>query len=433
MIAEIETDKATIDFSHQDDGFLAKIIQPAGSEDIHVGTILALMVEDAKDIAEVQASAAPAKTPSPAAPAVLPPAAPLPSTFPAAAPAAPLAQHEALPSARILMANLGVDPAALRNRGTGKAGRITKGDVQAFVSGASPIAPGAQAVHAASPAALAVATVAAPAAAAAAPSAPTPASAVAADFGRYTDSKPSNVRKVIASRLTESKARIPHEYAVMDCRIDALLKLRAQVRGAREQAVARVCARTAPSPSSTPPPPLQLKAAGVAVSVNDMVVKAVAKAMVDVPEVNRFFDVKAGVVRAGSAAGVDVCVAVATDGGLITPIVKAADRLGLFGINEAVKDLATRARAGEAGARARCEWQQRPPLPLPSPPPPPPLAGKLQPAEFQGGAFTISNLGAVATAPPSFPCRAACATSAPPPRRPPARSQACLASTSSRQ
>ena len=237
VIAEIETDKATIDFSHQDDGFLAKIIQPAGSEDIHVGTVLALMVEDAKDIAEVQASAAPAKAPSPAAPAVSPPAAPVapaPSTSPAAAPAAPLAQHEALPSARILMANLGVDPAALRNRGTGKAGRITKGDVQAFVSGTGSIAAGAPAVHAASPVAHAAAAAAAPAAPAA-PSAPAPASALAADFGRYTDSKPSNVRKVIASRLTESKARIPHEYAVMDCRIDALLKLRAQVRGAREQ------------------------------------------------------------------------------------------------------------------------------------------------------------------------------------------------------
>ena len=110
---------------------------------------------------------------------------------------------------------------------------------------------------------------------------------------------------------------------------------------------------------------LQLKSAGVVVSVNDMVVKAAAKSMVDVPEVNRQFDVKAGVVRAGAATGgVDICVAVATDGGLITPIVKSADRLGLFGINEAIKDLATRARAG-----------------------------KLQPAEFQGGAFTISNLG----------------------------------------
>jgi pyruvate dehydrogenase E2 component (dihydrolipoamide acetyltransferase) len=103
---------------------------------------------------------------------------------------------------------------------------------------------------------------------------------------------------------------------------------------------------------------LQLKALGVNISVNDMIIKACAKAMVDVPEVNRFYDAKADAVRAYTG-GADICVAVATDGGLITPIVKSADRLGLFAINEAVKDLASRARAGEFFARII--WE-KPPL-----------------------------------------------------------------------
>lgn len=141
------------------------------------------------------------------------------------------------------------------------------------------------------------------------------------------------MRRIIASRLAEAKAGIPHQYAVMDCRIDALMALRGQ-----------------------------LKDAGVVVSVNDMIVKAAAKALRDVPEANCYYDGAADAVR--HCAGVDVSVAVATDGGLITPIVKGADALGLAGIGERVKELAGRARAN-----------------------------RLKPEEFQGGSFTISNLG----------------------------------------
>jgi len=138
---------------------------------------------------------------------------------------------------------------------------------------------------------------------------------------------------VIAARLTESKAGIPHSYATIDCNIDALTALRAK-----------------------------LKDSGINVSVNDMVIAAAARALRAVPEANAYFDAKAGrVVGNGS---VDVSVAVATDGGLITPIVKGADALSLTAINGAVKDLAARARAG-----------------------------KLKPEEFIGGSFTISNLG----------------------------------------
>ncbi len=149
----------------------------------------------------------------------------------------------------------------------------------------------------------------------------------------HRDVKPSTIRKVIAARLTESKARIPHAYATMDCNLDALTALRAR-----------------------------LKDAGVNVSVNDMVIAAAARALRAVPEANAYYDAKRDAIVANGS--VDVSVAVATEGGLITPIVKGADALGLAGINAAVKDLAARARAG-----------------------------KLKPEEFQGGSFTISNLG----------------------------------------
>jgi len=227
-------------------------------------------------------------------------------------------------------------------------------------------APAARAASAATAAPAPVAAPAAPAASAAAPSvafsgaalpasaggwalgpapkAPAPATpaSLAAAFpnlgytrpgAAYADTKPSQVRKVIAARLTESKAGVPHQYAVMDVQLDALLALRAT-----------------------------LKAAGVTVSVNDMVIKAAAKALRDVPEANCFYDSRTDSVQ--RSAGVDVSVAVATEGGLITPIVKGADALGLTAINGKVKELAGRARLN-----------------------------KLKPEEFQGGTFTISNLG----------------------------------------
>lgn len=151
--------------------------------------------------------------------------------------------------------------------------------------------------------------------------------------GAFTEKKPSTMRKVIASRLAESKALNPHTYAIMDCRIDGLLALRKK-----------------------------LKDVGVAVSVNDMVIKAAAVALRTVPEANASFDVASHSVRTN--ASVDISVAVATEGGLITPIIKDADHKGLQAINDAVKDLAGRARVG-----------------------------KLLPTEYQGGTFTISNLG----------------------------------------
>jgi pyruvate dehydrogenase E2 component (dihydrolipoamide acetyltransferase) len=335
---------------------------------------VAVVVEEAADVAAVQAIpwsagvAQPAVAPAPAA-------APAASPAPAAAAVegghgsadavSALPTHRIMPAARALLAAAASHGGAsmtqlqplLSGGGSGKGGRITKTDALAVLGKAdaptpAPAAGAAQHAAAPAPAPAAAAAVAAPTGVAAvsssaagwsvgpAPKAPTVSPAEVAAIttavpprGKFTDVKASQVRRVIAARLTESKAGVPHAYAVLDCRIDALLALRNT-----------------------------LKAAGVTVSVNDMVVKAAAKALADVPEANCFYDVKTDTVRPNP--GVDVSVAVATEGGLITPIVKGADKLGLVGINERVKDLASRARAN-----------------------------RLKPEEFQGGSFTISNLG----------------------------------------
>jgi pyruvate dehydrogenase E2 component (dihydrolipoamide acetyltransferase) len=173
---------------------------------------------------------------------------------------------------------------------------------------------------------------------AAAPSAQ-PAAAVTSSAGGaqsvgYTDIPNNNIRKVIAKRLTESKVTVPHAYTTMECNIDAILDLRKVLK----------------------------KEFDLNISVNDLVIRAAALALRDVPEANARWDAKAGAARTN--AQVDISVAVATPTGLITPIVFGADRRGVRDINSAVKDLATRAKEG-----------------------------KLKPEEFQGGTFTISNLG----------------------------------------
>lgn len=150
----------------------------------------------------------------------------------------------------------------------------------------------------------------------------------------YTDTPSSNMRKVIAKRLTASKAEVPHLYASIECEIDAMLAFRSALK----------------------------RDMGVTVSVNDLVIKAAALALRDVPEANAQWSTATQSIRSGRA--VDISVAVATPTGLITPIVTGADKRGLDSINSTVKDLATRARDG-----------------------------KLKPEEYQGGSFTISNLG----------------------------------------
>ena len=244
--------QATVDFQFQDDAYLAKILVPAGAEDVAVGAPLALVVDSAADVAAVRAGTYSTTAAAPAAPA---PAAAAPAAV-APAPAAPvhaassgaaatdaaltLPASAAFPSARLLMAAHAIDPAGIA--GSGKGGRITKGDVLGFIAAAIGRAPtrAAPVVAAAAASAPAVTATAPP------PRAAPPAAAAAQRppglGGSFTDTKPSSVRKVIAARLTESKAKVPHAYSVMECRIDALLALRAT-----------------------------LKSAGVAVSVNDMV------------------------------------------------------------------------------------------------------------------------------------------------------------------
>jgi pyruvate dehydrogenase E2 component (dihydrolipoamide acetyltransferase) len=242
-----------------------------------VGTPLALVVEDKADLAEVAAAdysaaiaaaggAAAAAAPAAVAPAAAAAAASHSSASSAAAVGA-LPSTAVFPSARLLMANHHVDPAPLVARGgSGKGGRITKADVLLHLGKIDAAAVGAPVKAAPAPAPAAAKPAAAPAAAAApkpAPSAPVSFAVPERAGGTHTDVKPSTVRRVIAARLTESKAGIPHQYAIMDCRIDALMKLRAT-----------------------------LKDAGVTVSVNDMVIKAAAKALRDVPEVNCFYEPK---------------------------------------------------------------------------------------------------------------------------------------------
>lgn len=261
--------------------FLCHLPRCAGSDDVAVGAPLALVVENKADIAAVQAgdysaamaaflggSAAPAAAaPAPAAAAA---AAPAPSAASSSADVASsieaLDATDVFPSARLLMAQHGVNPGPLAGKGSGKGGRITKGDVLVHmgkIDKSAVSAPSSSSAAAPAPAPAAAPKAAAAPAPVAAKAAPVVFAAVEREGGTYKDTKPSTVRKVIASRLTESKAKVPHQYALMECRLDALMKLRAT-----------------------------LAESGVKVSVNDMVIKAASKALRDVPEANCYYEPK---------------------------------------------------------------------------------------------------------------------------------------------
>ena len=298
--------------------FVAQLIGEPGTE-YPVGAPLLLVVDSA---AEVSTARMPAGAGASAA------AAPAPSTAPAvaAAGAGGGAAPARTPSIAFKHGARDVINAEIGRVGSGGA---VGGGAAATASTAGVRSSSSSSSSSAAAAAPAPTPVAAPVAAATSGAPPHSRAG-----GSFTDVKASGVRKVIAARLSESKATIPHAYAAIDCNLDALLALRTK-----------------------------LKAVGVSVSVNDLVIAAAARALKAVPEANAYYDAKADAVRENK--GVDVSVAVATDGGLITPIVKGADGLGLTGISSKVKDLAGRARAG-----------------------------KLKPEEYQGGSFTISNLGA---------------------------------------
>jgi pyruvate dehydrogenase E2 component (dihydrolipoamide acetyltransferase) len=325
VICEIETDKATMEVEAVDEGKIGQIVVPEGAEGVAVNAVIAILLEEGETA--VPAGAAPAPAPKPAA-AAAPPAAPklAPAgqapAAPAPAAAAPAAKPAAAPAggrifasplAKRIAAEKGLDLS--RITGSGPNGRIVKADVESAKPGA--------------------ATVAAPAPAAAPRVAPPSGGQPVFVAPGDTRVPHTSIRKVIARRMLESKQTVPHFYLTVDLEIDALLAARQAINAVAEKK-------------------------GTKVSVNDMVIKACAKALRDHPECNASWT-EDEMIQYGA---VDISVAVATDRGLITPIVRNADMKGLGQIASEMKDLAARAKVG-----------------------------KLKLDEFQGGGFTISNLG----------------------------------------
>ncbi|MBV8188108.1 MAG: pyruvate dehydrogenase complex dihydrolipoamide acetyltransferase [Alphaproteobacteria bacterium] len=322
VICEIETDKATMEVEAVDEGKIGQIVVPEGAEGVKVNAVIAVLLEDGET--EVPAIAAPAPTSAPkpapaaagpAAPsAAKPAAAPAPSaSVPAAKPAPASTGNRifASPLAKRIAAEKGIDLSAIK--GSGPHGRIIKADVEH----AKPVAaPAPKPAPAAKPA-----------------PAPTPQPVFVAPGDSRVPH--TSIRKVIARRMLESKQTVPHFYLTVDLEIDALLAARQAINAVAEKK-------------------------GTKVSVNDMMIKACAKALRDHPECNASWT-EDEMIQYGA---VDIAVAVATDRGLITPIVRSADMKGLAQIASEMKDLAGRAKIG-----------------------------KLKLEEFQGGGFTISNLG----------------------------------------
>jgi len=318
VIAEIETDKATMELEAEQAGTIGRILAAVGAT-VAVGAPIVLLLGDGEQAADLGDDAAAETREAPLAAAQPTPVAAEPAAV-AAEPAAKVAAQPASagpgagagasprrppssPLARRLAREQGLEIEGLN--GSGPRGRVVRIDIEA-----------AAAVQPAPSAATAIAK-------------PAPARPVNQPF---VEIPLTNMRKVIARRLAESKATVPHFYLEVDCEIDALLELRARLNAEGEYRL----------------------------SVNDFVIKAAALALRQVPEANTAWTEDAIL----QFEDVDISVAVATDGGLLTPIVRQADTAALSGISARVKTLAERARAGQ-----------------------------LQPAEYQGGSFTISNLG----------------------------------------
>ena len=332
IIAEIETDKATMEVEAVDEGIVGKIVVPEGTEGVPVNTVIAVLLEEGESAADIGDTAAPAPAPA-AAPAEAAAEAPAP-----AAPSQALVVDNgsgmmatggrifASPLARRIAADKGFDLSQIK--GTGPKGRIVKADVEAFQPAA------------AAPAAAAAATAAeAPAPKAAAPAAATGPSTdqvlkmyADRDFEEVTL---DGMRKTIAARLTEAKQSIPHFYLRRDIQLDTLLEVRNTFNA-------------------------KLEKSGTKLSVNDFIIKACAMALLRVPDANAVW---AG-DRVLKFKAADVAVAVAIEGGLFTPVIRDANGKGLAELSSEMKDLAGRARER-----------------------------KLAPHEYQGGSFAISNLG----------------------------------------
>ena len=299
IIAEVETDKATMEIEAVDEGVLGRILVAEGAEGVAINTPIAVLVGEGEDAAAAPPQPAGNGAPPSSAAAPAPPSPP--------PPAAPEGRIFASPLAKRMAAQAGIELAALS--GSGPRGRVVKRDIEAALDARAAAPP--QPPDPAAP-----------------PAAPAPAPPAGA-----VEIPNSGMRKTIARRLAESKRTIPHFYLTVDCEIDALLKTRAD---------------------------LNARSDAYRLSVNDFVVRAAALALRKVPEANAAWTDAATLRR----TTVDVAVAVAVEGGLVTPVVRGADNKGLAEISAEMADFAARARAG-----------------------------KLLPEEYQGGGFSISNLG----------------------------------------
>ena len=308
VIAEIETDKATMEVEAVDEGVLGKILVPDGTAGVKVNDPIAVLVEDGK-------AAESAPVPAPPKPAAAAPA-PIVPKPPVANGHASDERLFASPLARRMAQQAGIDLHAVK--GSGPGGRIVRADIDAFQKPAS--AP--EESHAP----------------AQAPQPPAPRAAPAEITAPHDRLPLSGVKRVTARRLTEAKQTIPHFYVTVDVELDALLKLRVDLN--------------AKSPKDG--------AGAFKLSVNDLLIKACAVALRRVPKVNASWSDDAII----QYHNVDIAVAVSIPDGLITPIIRQADRKGLAAISTEAKALIERARAG-----------------------------KLKPEEFQGGSFSISNMG----------------------------------------
>jgi pyruvate dehydrogenase E2 component (dihydrolipoamide acetyltransferase) len=295
LLAEIETDKATMEFEAVDEGVIGKIMVAEGTEGVKVNAVIAVLLEDGESAGDISASTAtPATAPAPLAEAAAPAV-----VAPTPAPAAPAAKDGnrvfASPLARRIAVDKGVDLTTMS--GSGPRGRIVKADVE----GAS--------------AAPAVVSAAAPTAAAMPTSASADAVAKMYADREYTEIPLNGMRKTIAARLTEAKQTVPHFYLRRDINLDALLSFRGELNK-------------------------QLAARDVKLSINDFIIKACALALQSVPDANavwagdRVFNLKPS----------DVAVAVAIEGGLFTPVLKDAEVKSLSALSAEMKDLATRAK-----------------------------------------------------------------------------------------
>ncbi len=329
VIAEIETDKATMEVEAVDEGTIGKILIDEGTENVKVNVTIAVLLEEGEDASAIGSAPAPKVAPkpeetkaeAPKAAAVAPSAAPAPT--PVAAPAARVAGERvfASPLARRMAKDAGIDVSALA--GSGPKGRVIKVDVERAQRDGVPQKSAAATVQ---------------------PAASTGMSGDAVrglyEEGSYEEVPNDGMRKVVAARLSDAKRDIPHFYITADLQIDALMQARADINGA------------APKNKEGKP--------AYKLSINDFVMKAWAQALQQVPLANATWAGDSILYHKHS----DVAVAVAVPGGLFTPVVKQAEMKSLRQISDEVRDLATRAKSK-----------------------------KLAPHEYQGGTSSVSNLG----------------------------------------